>query len=110
MGEFFDRTPGALKSIPFSLDIRSDEYRKLWPPYSYEPWSAELEVYHNPFAKHPIPNALFPESTHWRMIDGEVLCSAFYEKSILRSWTLVLPESAPVPSIDKILTAGESGE
>jgi hypothetical protein len=37
IGNFFDRTPGALKGIPFSMDITSDEYRRLWP-HGYEPW------------------------------------------------------------------------
>jgi hypothetical protein len=53
IGSFFDRTPGALKGIPFCLDVTSDKYRGLWP-HRYEPWSAELEVFHNPFARHPI--------------------------------------------------------
>ncbi len=110
IGEFFDRTPGALDSIPFSLDITSDEYRHLWAPYDYEPWSAELEVFHNPFARHPIPDTLLPEATHWRMINGEVICRAFYEKSILRSRTLILKGSDPVPTIADILKSNESDE
>jgi hypothetical protein len=44
IGNFFDRTPGALKGIPFCLDITSEAYRQLWPQ-GYEPWSAELEVF-----------------------------------------------------------------
>jgi len=62
IGRFFDRTPGALEGIPFCLDITSDEYRSLWPQ-GYEPWSAELEVFHNPHARHPLPKALIPEAT-----------------------------------------------
>jgi hypothetical protein len=110
IGEFFDRTPGALTSIPFSLDITSPKYRALWPPYSYEPWSAELEVFHNPFARHPIPNELLPEATHWRLIDGEVTCSSFYETSILRSHTLVLKDSAPVPTVAQLFGKDEREE
>ena len=45
-GAFFDRTPGALTPIPFCLDVTMDEYRGLWP-HGYEPWTAELEVFHN---------------------------------------------------------------
>jgi hypothetical protein len=104
-GTFFDRTPGALESIPFCMDITSKEYRSLWPPYTYEPWSAELEVFHNPLAKHPIPDTLLPESTHWRMINGEVVCSAFYEKSILSSQTLVMDESTPMPTLQQLMRA-----
>jgi hypothetical protein len=98
-GEFYDRTPGALASIPFCMDVTSAEYKALWQPYGYEPWSAELEVFHNPFAAHPIPDALFPEATHWRMVDGEGICRAFYPYSILRSRTLVLDSKKPVPTL-----------
>lgn len=109
-GEFFDRTPGALKSIPFCLDITSPEYRALWYPYDYEPWSAELEVFHNPFSRYPIPNALLPEATHWRMIDGEVACSAVYPWSVLRSRTLVQKESDPMPTVEQLFGSSEFDE
>lgn len=101
-GHFYDRTPGALVSIPFCMDITTPEYRTLWPPYPYEPWSAELEVFHNPFARHPIPNSLLPEATHWRMVDGEGVCSAFFEKSILSSQTLIMDESKPMPTMEQL--------
>jgi hypothetical protein len=61
VGNFFDRAPGALKGIPFCLDVTSDEYRELWPQ-RYEPWSAELEVFHDPFGRHTVPFALLPET------------------------------------------------
>ena len=110
-GEFYDRTPGATRGMPFVYDITTPEYRKLWPPYDYEPWSAELEVFHNPFARHPIPDSLLPEATHWRMVDGEGVCRSFYEKSVLRSRTLILPADAPVPTVDELFKAqGESEE
>ncbi|MGM3214913.1 hypothetical protein ACSQ5K_04605 [Pseudomonas sp. PhalM4] len=48
-GEILDRTPGALTGLPFCLDVTSAEYRDLWPQ-GYEPWSAELEVFHNPLS------------------------------------------------------------
>ena len=54
MGKFFDRCPGALEGIPFCLDVTSPEYRGLWPQ-GYEPWSAELEVFHNPVRASPGP-------------------------------------------------------
>lgn len=101
-GEFYDRTPGALTSIPFCMDVTSAEYKALWEPYGYEPWSAELEVFHNPFAAHPIPDALFPEAQHWHMIGGEGICRAFYPYSILRSRTLVLDAKKPVPTVEQL--------
>jgi hypothetical protein len=107
VGEFFDRTPGALASIPFCLDITSREYCSLWEPYSYEPWSAELEVFHNPFARYPISNQLLPEATHWRLTDGEVACSAFYEPSILRSRTCILKDTEPMPTVEQFFGSRE---
>lgn len=106
MGEYYDRTPGALKGIPFVMDVASPEYVGLWHPYSYEPWSAEMEVFHNPYARHPIPDALLPEATHWRKVNGEVICRAFYPYSILYSTTRVQPIVDPVPTIEEILKAG----
>lgn len=103
IGEYFDRTPGALVGIPFCLDVTSQEYRNLWEPYSYEPWSAELEVYHNPYAAHPIPDELLPEASHWRMLNGEGIVRAFYPYSILRSRTLVQKISDPMPTLDQLL-------
>lgn len=91
-GVFFDRTPGMLKPIPFSLKVNSDEYRQLWPQ-EYEPWSAELEVFHNPFAVRPMPTRLLPEAVHWVEKDGKMVELPFYETSILWSGTIV--ESVP---------------
>jgi hypothetical protein len=98
MGDFFDRTPGALKGIPFCLDITSDEYRRLWP-HGYEPWTAEMEVFHNPFARHPVPFELLPEAQHWFENDGEWQCSSFYETSILWSQTLITDADKPAPTL-----------
>lgn len=103
IGEFFDRTPGALRGIPFSMDVSSAEYRALWNPYMYEPWSAEIEVFHNPLAHHPIPDEMFPEVTHWREVKGEIKCRAFFETSVLKSNTLVLKASDPVPDVAEVI-------
>lgn len=99
IGQFFDRTPGALKGIPFCLDITSPEYRTLWP-HGYEPWSAELEVFHNPFADHPLPMPLVPEAQHWFKDNGEIVCRSIYATSILWSRTLIQDISDPPPSLD----------
>jgi hypothetical protein len=103
IGEFFDRTPGALRGIPFSMDVSSAEYRALWSPYPYEPWSAEIEVFHNPLARHRIPDKMFPEVTHWRETNGEIECRAFFKTSVLKSHTLVLNASDPVPDIADVV-------
>ncbi|EHS50189.1 hypothetical protein PDO_2660 [Rhizobium sp. PDO1-076] len=104
MGEFFDRAPGALKGIPFCLDITSDEYRNLWP-HRYEPWTAEIEVIHNPFARHPVPFELLPEAQHWFEADREWQCSSVYERSILWSQTWITDAEKPAPTLQDVLEA-----
>lgn len=102
IGKFFDRTPGALDGIPFCLDITTDDYRNLWPQ-KYEPWSAEMEVFHNPFTRHPVPFELLPEATHWFEKDGERLCNSYYETSVLWSQTIIQNVSDPVIRLDDLL-------
>jgi hypothetical protein len=97
-GKFYDRTPGAIEGIPFCLDITSDEYRSLWPQ-GYEPWSAELEIFHNPFARHPLSRTLLPEATHWFHADGEIVCESHYKTSVLWSRTLIQNVSDPMPTL-----------
>ncbi|MEO3714131.1 hypothetical protein [Roseateles flavus] len=106
IGECFDRTPGALKAIPFCLDISSEEYLRLWPNGS-EPWSAELEVFHNPFARNPVPFELLPEATHWFDREGEIVCSSIYEHSILWSKTMILNAKDRVPTLVDFISESE---
>lgn len=103
IGEFADDTPGALRGVPFSMDVNSDEYRHLWKPYGYEPWTAEIEVLHNPNARHPIDPALFPEATHWLPKNGVLDCKRYFKTSILKSRTVIQPASRPVPSVDSLI-------
>ena len=102
IGMFLDRNPGALDGVPFCLDVTSAEYRGLWPQ-GYEPWSAELEVFHNPYARHPVPFELVPEATHWFEQAGELTCSAVYEHSILWSVTRILNASNRIPQPEDFL-------
>ena len=106
-GKFYDRTPGALDGIPFCLDVASDEYRRLWPQ-GYEPWSAELEVFHNPYAQRPLPHALVPEATHWFEAQGEIVCRAHYETSVLWSKTLIQNDSDPMPTMGNFRQPAEA--
>lgn len=89
-GDLFDRTPGALQSIPFELDILSDEYTAMWP--GGEHWCQELEVYHNPLAGHPIHFDLLPGATHWFEVDDEIRCASIWQWSVLSSVTILLPK------------------
>lgn len=86
-GHLFDRTPGALQSIPFELDILSDEYAAIWP--GGEAWCQELEVFHNPLATYPISFALLPGATHWFETDGKIACKSMWQWSVLSSVTHV---------------------
>lgn len=102
IGRFFDRDPAALEGIPFCLDVAGEEYRSLWPQ-GYEPWSAELEVFHNPFARHPVSFDLLPEATHWFGQGGEQICIAFYPYEILWSQTLIQDADKPMPRLEDLL-------
>lgn len=102
LGHFFDRTPGALRGVPFCLDITGDEYRGLWP-HGYEPWTAEIEVFHNPFARHPVSFDLLPEAQHWFEENSEWLCSSVYETSILWSQTLITNANKPAPTLQDLI-------
>ncbi|SPC18460.1 hypothetical protein [Cupriavidus taiwanensis] len=103
IGEFVDDTPGALNGIPFSMDVNSNEYRDLWKPYGYEPWTAEIEVFHNPKARHRINPALLPEATHWLPINGVLDCRRYFRHSVLKSQTLIQPSSEPIPTVDSLV-------
>jgi len=107
VGRFFDRSPGALEGIPFCMDISSKEYKSLWPQ-RYEPWSAEMEVFHNPFALHPTPRELLPEATHWIEQQGEVNCESFYETSILWSRTLIQNKDDKMPKVEDFIPKTEA--
>jgi len=84
-GILFDRTPGALDPIDFSLDILGVEYQQMWP--RGEEWCQELEVFHNPMAKYPIDFELLPGATHWFEDHGEIVCSTMWKNSVLSSVT-----------------------
>jgi len=104
IGKFADDSPGAVCPIPFIMDVTSNEYRSLWKPYNHEPWTAEIEIFHNPNAKYPLSSALFPEATHWLPENGDIICKRYYKCSILSSETLMQPSHMPVPSLDSLHT------
>jgi hypothetical protein len=108
-GKFYDRRAGVVDGIPFCLDVRGEDYRRLWPQRT-EPWCAELEVFHNPFARHPLPRNLLPEATHWIQRNGEIVCRSHYKTNILWSRTLIQKQDAPVATYDTIasILAGEA--
>jgi hypothetical protein len=58
-----------------------------------------LEVFHNPFAKLPLPQELIPEAQHWFKQSEEIICAAHYETSVLWSKTLIQDATAPMPTL-----------
>ncbi|MCV9967711.1 hypothetical protein OIU34_38480 [Pararhizobium sp. BT-229] len=58
-----------------------------------------MEVFHSPFARHPVPIELLPEAQHWFEEDGEWMCSSVYEASILWSQTHITDADKPPPSL-----------
>ncbi|MFB2561447.1 hypothetical protein ACEWB4_20385 [Sphingobium sp. sgz301303] len=100
-GKLFDRGLDVFKGVPFCLDVASEEYLSFWPS-RHEPWCAELEVFHNPFAAHSFPVSLAPEATHWKWIDDEWLCRPYYETSILWSGALVMPLDDEMPTYETV--------
>lgn len=100
-GKFEDSAPGALDGIPFSLDVTGDEYRSLWPD-GREPWCAELEVFHNPFAMHPLPGTLLPEATHWRLTSEGWDYKSHYKTRILWSRAIIADPKEGVPTYDDV--------
>jgi len=102
IGRFFDPRPDAVEGVPFCLDVTSPEYRQLWPQ-GYEPWSAELEVFHNPFARHPVSRELLPEATHWFEEGGERVSRSYYEPSILWSTTRITDGDKPPLRLEDFL-------
>ena len=107
IGQFFDRGPDALEGIPFCFDVTSTEYRALWPQ-GYEPWSAELEVFHNPHARYPVPFELLPEATHWFDQNGEMTCSTVHEHEVLWSQTWIQNKNDRMPRLEDFLPSTDA--
>ncbi len=58
-----------------------------------------MEVFHNPFARDPVPFELLPEAQHWFENDGEWQCSSVYEASVLWSQTLITNADKPAATL-----------
>jgi hypothetical protein len=44
-----------------------------------------------------------PEATHWFEVEGEIVCEAHYETSVLWSKTLIQNDSDPMPTLSNDL-------
>lgn len=81
MGYGFDPDPNAVVGKFFSVEVGSDQYS--------ENWSDELQMFHNPNAKHPIDPRWFPTIAHHFFRNGR-LEAIDIEGRVLSSMTLVL--------------------
>jgi len=63
-GTHHDHNPNAHLPLPFKYEV--DET-------STETWAEGLSMFHNPHAKHPVPQELFPSIAHHRFKDGQIV-------------------------------------
>ena len=61
----FNPEPDSFEGIPFAVDITDSNYREYW--------GDEIQVFHNPNAKHALPQGAFPEAVHFVYQDGELM-------------------------------------
>lgn len=76
-----DPNPDAIVGITFSEDVSSSTYK--------ENWADELQVFHNPNAKNPLPQTALPWANHHYFIDGTIKSST-PPNTVLFSITSVL--------------------
>jgi hypothetical protein len=76
-----DPDPNATHGIPFTVDVSDPGYD--------EGWSDELQVFHNPNAKNPLPRALFAGVTQHVFRNGHLYTSG-PPRTVLSSYTLIL--------------------
>jgi len=60
-----DPSPDAFEGIPFEFNIEDPAYQ--------EQWADEIEIYHNPRARIPLPHDVFEGVTHFFLEDGELV-------------------------------------
>ncbi len=65
-------------------------------------------MFHNPYARYPVPRALLPEATHWFNDDGEMTCKAYYETSVLWSVTRIQNDTDPMPTLEDFKLGSEA--
>jgi hypothetical protein len=81
MGLRFNPDPNAVHPLPFSEEISTDDY--------VEYWSDELQIFHNPNARNPLPEGTFAGVTQHYFRDGQQV-SFTPESTILASRTIIL--------------------
>jgi hypothetical protein len=80
-GFMFDPDPEAFEGIPFRVDITNPRYQEFW--------GDEVQVFHNPNAKNPLPWDAFPDAVHFGHEDGEII-SRDRPGRVLSSQTIII--------------------
>ena len=76
-----DPDPDAAEGRPFAVEVGADDYEE-W-------WSQEVQVFHNPHARNPLPEEALLGATHHWLIDGKVMSSRPMD-AVLSSTTMIL--------------------
>ena len=63
-GVHHDHDPNAALPRPFVIEIE--------PGKCAEAWGEGLSLFHNPNARHPVPEEMFPSIAHHKFIDGQI--------------------------------------
>jgi hypothetical protein len=82
-----DSDPNAVMGKPFVRDVTAPGYQEYW--------TDEIQVFHNPHAKHPLPFDWLPRASH-HYLEGDLLKSWAPEGAVLSSDTVILQ-----PVLDK---------
>ncbi|MCC2602232.1 hypothetical protein [Sphingopyxis yananensis] len=80
IGFHLDPDPNAIVGIPFSEEISAE---------NGERWSDELQVFHNPRAKFPLPLEAFAGATQHQFVDGQLI-SYSTGTPVLSSQTVIM--------------------
>ena len=64
-GSMFNPEPDAFEGIPFAVNITDPNYSEYW--------GDEIQVFHNPNAKLPLPQDAFPDAVHFGYHDDELM-------------------------------------
>jgi hypothetical protein len=83
MGVKYKPDPNSVIGETFALDVSSDDYEEYW--------TQEIQVFHNPNARHPLSFDALPGAIHHRY-DGGLIKSLTPNDAILNSFTVILKE------------------
>ncbi|WP_143710168.1 hypothetical protein [Parvibaculum lavamentivorans] len=81
VGFRYNPDPNAVMGEAFRVDVREESYEEYW--------TQEIQVFHNPNAKHPLPFEALLGATHHRFENGH-LESLTPTGAVLSSFTLLL--------------------